>query len=107
MIEMNPGRKSTFSFNTSLPTLQNRNQAAQIKGNFPQAGTGNNGIPAHVTNVRAVGSNATVGSTCTVSVLFHRNPADTAFSNVKVYAKGYQGSQSPTLLTSGTDSPLQ
>src|SRR6266568_706827 len=104
--EVNPGTKSAFSFATSLPVLAARAQVNQVKGIQPQKGSGA-GLPLHVNDIQASVANAVAGTTCTVTIQFKRNPADSAFSAAKVYVKGYQGNQSPTFLTAGSDSPVK
>jgi hypothetical protein len=88
-----------------LNDASSRTNINQIRG-INKAGASGSGIPKHVTNVTAVVSNASAGSTSQIVITFRRDSTDTAFAGVTVYAKGYQGNQSPTQVGYGTDAPL-
>ena len=91
--------------NKDLRILSAGAGVSQIRGTTVSGSTGA-GIPKHVTDIGTAMSNASTGSTSTVTVTFRRDPTDKAFAGVKVWAKGYQGNQTPTLIASGTDSPI-
>jgi hypothetical protein len=90
----------------ALPNVRLQTGLNQIRG-INTAGSVGSGIPKQVSAISANVSNASTGLTSTVSVLFQRDPSDTAFSGVNVLVKGYQGNQTPTQLASGADSPIQ
>ena len=69
------------------------------------AGSTGAGIPKPVIKVNASMSNASVGSTSIINILFQRDPSDKNFARVVILAKGYQGNNSPVQVGSGADSP--
>jgi len=83
---------------------ENQTKVNQIHGINPTGSTGA-GIPKPVTNVSASVSNASAGATSVISVNFQRDPSDKNFSRVVIFAKGYQGNNSPVQVGSGADSP--
>lgn len=95
----------TPSNNTLSPVdkVQVQYPSRQIRGIAPSGALGV-GIPRHVSNVRAAAS--TNGQTTLISVTFSRDPSDPNFDHVQVLAKGLNGSNNYTVVTSGKDSPL-
>ena len=102
--DSNPGVSTKFTHRQTLADVRARSGINQIRGINNSGATGS-GIPQHVTDVRVMMANAQTGSTSAVTVLFHRDPSDTAFSGVVVLAKGYQSNQSPVQIASSADSP--
>lgn len=91
--------------NSVLSDVVNRTNINQIRG-INQSGAVGSGIPKHVTNVSAIVSDASVGSTSKVVLTFQRDSTDKTFSGVTVFARGYQGNHSPTQVGFGTDAPI-
>lgn len=83
---------------------ENQTKVNQIHGINPVGSTGS-GIPKAVSNVAASISNASVGTTSTISVRFQRDPLDKNFAKIVIYAKGYQGNNTPVQVGSSADSP--
>jgi hypothetical protein len=77
----------------------------QIRGINQNNATGS-GIPKQVTNVNVSVNNGQKGASCAVTVMFRRDPADSSFSGVTVYVKGYKGNSNPTQVASGPTSPI-
>lgn len=90
---------------TNLLSIKSGAGINQIRG-IAQAGAIGAGIPQHVTNISVSIANASAGTTSTVTVTFRRDPSDKNFSGVSVFAKGYQGNQTPLQVASSTDSPV-
>ena len=99
-----PAEKTNY-ISTVLNEASNRSNINQIRG-VTKAGSTGSGIPKHVTNVSVLMSSASAGATSKIVVTFRRDPTDSTFTGVTVYAKGYQGNQSPTQVGFGTDAPL-
>lgn len=91
--------------NNNLLKVTSQSGINQIRG-VNRAGATGAGIPQHVTNLSASVANASVGLTSAVALTFRRDPSDPNFGGVTVWAKGYQGNQSPTQVANGQDSPI-
>ncbi len=64
------------------------------------------GIPRQVTGVQVSVSNANTGSTCVVTVTFHRDPSDANFSTANIYVRNYNGNPANVRVASGANSPI-
>jgi hypothetical protein len=95
----------TNYISTVLNDAGNRTNINQIRS-ITQAGSNGSGIPRHVTNVTAAVSEASAGATSKIVLTFRRDSTDVSFGGVIVYARGYQGNQSPTQVGFGTDAPI-
>ena len=67
--------------NKDLRILSAGAGVSQIRGTTVSGSTGA-GIPKHVTDIGTAMSNASTGSTSTVTVTFRRDPTDKAFAGV-------------------------
>lgn len=83
---------------------ENQTKINQIHGITPNNSSGA-GIPKQVTNVQASMANGSPGATSTVNIQFRIDPSDKAFSGVKIFAKGYQGNNTPVQVGSSTGCP--
>lgn len=101
----NSGVSQPLTFDTGLLKVSSGAGLNQVRG-INQNGSTGNGIPAHVTDVSCNTANASTGATSTMTITFRRNPADSAYAGVTVWAKGYQGNQSLVQLAAGVDSPV-
>lgn len=89
-------------FNALIPGTQ----VNQIHGIAPNNSSGA-GIPKQVSNVQVSIANAQTGATCTIAVLFQRDPSDKSFSGVNIWVKGYQGNAQLVQVASGASSPAK
>ncbi len=77
----------------------------QIRGVSVANNTGA-GIPRQVTGVQVSVSNANTGSTCVVTITFHRDPSDASFSTANIYVRNYNGNPANVRVASGANSPI-
>jgi len=103
---VNPGVSQPVSSGTLFGAQIARTQVNQVKG-IGQNNALGAGIPKQVSNVQVSVANAQAGATCTVTVLFRRDPTDKTFSGVNVFVKGYQGNGQLVQVASGADSPCK
>jgi hypothetical protein len=101
-LTLNPG--SATDSGRTFDTLANKAAINQIRGVNISGSTGA-GIPKPISDVKASVSNASTGLTSVVTVMFHRDPSDTAFGGVTILAKGYQSNNTAVQVGSSTDSP--
>lgn len=102
-LSVNPGAATDLNA-SAVASLGNRTLIQQVRG-INVNGANGSGIPKPVTDVKASVSNASVGSTSVISVIFHRDPSDSAFAGVAILAKGYQGNNTAVQVGSSVDSP--
>lgn len=97
---------SPVSTGLTINNLTPGTQVNQIHGTAPNNSIGA-GIPKQVSNVQVSIANAQKGATCTIAVLFQRDPSDKSFSGVNIWVKGYQGNAQLVQVASGSSSPAK